>query len=112
MSAYNFSAQLWMTTEEINSGSLESLPDLETIMPLLDLLGFGSNSHMNQLKEVMGAKLPEGFPVKIGGYLSTIVYLNFFSSCAASRAPDPFCSQGHRYFPQFQYQPPDSCQHV
>ena len=57
-----------MTTDDINSGlTEEALPDLETIMPLLDLLGFGSNSHMTQLKEVMGAALPEGFPVKIGG---------------------------------------------
>lgn len=98
-SAYNFSAQLWMTTDDINSGlSEEALPDLETIMPLLDLLGFGSNTHMHQLKEVMGAALPEGFPVKIG--TSHSLRLETFADGPFCRASDPLRAQGHCHVPQ------------
>ncbi|KAI9018376.1 GPCR-chaperone-domain-containing protein [Hyaloraphidium curvatum] len=86
-SSYNFSAQLWMTADGNDAqavGAVGSMPDLDTIMPLLDLLGFGSNSHMTQLREVMGAKLPEGFPVKIElpilSVLKAIVTFHNFSS--------------------------------
>ncbi|KAJ3090527.1 hypothetical protein HK100_007410 [Physocladia obscura] len=38
---------------------------LSTLLPLLDLMGMGSNEHIRALRDFLTAKLPPGFPVKI-----------------------------------------------
>jgi hypothetical protein len=38
---------------------------LENIRPLLDLLGMGSQTHVDALKDFFNVKLPDGFPVQI-----------------------------------------------
>ncbi|KAJ3192388.1 Ankyrin repeat domain-containing protein 13C [Irineochytrium annulatum] len=39
--------------------------ELSTLLPLLDLIGMGSNQHMRSLREFFNVQLPPGFPVKV-----------------------------------------------
>ncbi|OUM60736.1 hypothetical protein PIROE2DRAFT_62951 [Piromyces sp. E2] len=76
-SKLKFKAVLWVSNEESSIKDPEfvdgtkPLPvrpfpmKLEQLYPVLDILGFGSNSHINTLNEVLSATLPEGFPVQI-----------------------------------------------
>ncbi|KNC97966.1 uncharacterized protein SPPG_06954 [Spizellomyces punctatus DAOM BR117] len=38
---------------------------VETLFPLLELIGMGTNEHIRSLKEFFGVQLPPGFPVQI-----------------------------------------------
>jgi hypothetical protein len=61
-------AIVWMHSSSETFPSIQS-PEfplkLENIRPLLDLLGMGSQTHVDALKEFFNARLPEGFPVQI-----------------------------------------------
>ncbi|KAJ1563210.1 hypothetical protein HK405_004695 [Cladochytrium tenue] len=38
---------------------------ISTLLPLLDLIGMGSNQHIRSLREFFNVQLPPGFPVKV-----------------------------------------------
>ncbi|KAJ3327953.1 hypothetical protein HDU93_001732, partial [Gonapodya sp. JEL0774] len=82
-STHKFNATVWMAAP--SSPGVEELPPLDAILPLLDVLGYGSNDHMSRLKSYLEADgMPAGFPVKIEiplfGLLSASVTFHDFQS--------------------------------
>ncbi|ORX75405.1 hypothetical protein BCR32DRAFT_296922 [Anaeromyces robustus] len=76
-SKLKFKAVLWVSSQEscirdpdFINGTIP-LPErpfpmkIEQLYPVLDILGFGSNNHINTLRDVLNATLPDGFPVQI-----------------------------------------------
>ncbi|KAG4103816.1 hypothetical protein H8356DRAFT_1029647 [Neocallimastix lanati (nom. inval.)] len=76
-SKLKFKAVIWVSNEESSIKDPEfvngtkPLPQrpfpmkIEQLYPVLDILGFGSNSHISTLRNVLDATLPDGFPVQI-----------------------------------------------
>ncbi|KAJ3278241.1 Ankyrin repeat domain-containing protein 13C [Borealophlyctis nickersoniae] len=60
---------------------------LSTLLPLLDLIGMGSNEHIRSLREFFNVQLPPGFPVKVEipvGMLplsAVVTFQNISSTC-------------------------------
>ncbi|KXS15239.1 hypothetical protein M427DRAFT_70097 [Gonapodya prolifera JEL478] len=95
-SKHTFNATVWMAPQSSSSPSGASppppgtpappeLPPLSAILPLLDVLGYGSNDHMTRLKNYLLADgMPGGFPVKIEiplfGVLSAAVTFHDFDA--------------------------------
>ena len=53
-------ATMWIHPEESMLGV-----QLSSILPLLDLIGMGSNEHIRSLREFFNVQLPRGFPVQV-----------------------------------------------
>ncbi|KAI9093030.1 GPCR-chaperone-domain-containing protein [Phlyctochytrium arcticum] len=53
-------------TSDLPSLQSEEFPiKIETVLPLLELLGMGTNHHVQSLKEFFNIQLPPGFPVQV-----------------------------------------------
>jgi len=76
-SKLKFKAVIWVSNQESSIRDPEfidgtkPLPQrpfpmkIEQLYPVLDILGFGSNSHISTLRNVLDATLPDGFPIQI-----------------------------------------------